>query len=111
MKEFPSKEHWQNCYGTLLDSFLKIDAIIGDIIILWVCRSHFTSSERESALLGPLLKKKQELGGTRFIHKACILYKRLLGTSGVLRVHSKLRRSKFSQLAESCTQYQQVLVV
>ncbi len=32
MGEFPSKEHWQNCYGTLLDNFLEIDAIIGDII-------------------------------------------------------------------------------
>jgi hypothetical protein len=28
-------------------------------------------------------EKKQELCGTRFINKACILYKRLLGTSGV----------------------------
>jgi hypothetical protein len=37
MGEFPSKEHWQNCYGTLLDDFLGIDAIIGDIIFLWVC--------------------------------------------------------------------------
>jgi hypothetical protein len=35
--EFPSKEHWQICYGTLLDNFLKIGAIIGDIIYLWVC--------------------------------------------------------------------------
>jgi hypothetical protein len=41
------------------------------------------SSERESAFLGPLLKKKQELGGPRFINKACSLCKRLLGTSGV----------------------------
>jgi hypothetical protein len=32
-----------------------------------------------------------ELGGTRFMNKACILYKRLLGTSGVLHVQSKLR--------------------
>jgi hypothetical protein len=30
--------------------------------------------------LRPLLKKKQELAGTRFINKACILYKRLLGS-------------------------------
>jgi hypothetical protein len=37
MEEFPSKEQWQNCYVTLLDNFLEIDAIIGDIIFLWVC--------------------------------------------------------------------------
>jgi hypothetical protein len=30
--EYPSKEHRQNCYGTLLDDFLEIYAIIGDII-------------------------------------------------------------------------------
>jgi hypothetical protein len=57
------------------------------------------------------LKKKQELGGTRFINKACILYKRLLGTSVVMQVQSKLRRSKFSQMEEWCPQYEQVLVV
>ncbi len=34
-------------------------------------------------LFGPLLKKKSELPGTRFIKKASILYTRLLGTSGV----------------------------
>jgi hypothetical protein len=32
MGEFSSKEHWQNCYATLLDNFLEIDAIIGDLI-------------------------------------------------------------------------------
>jgi hypothetical protein len=32
MGEFPSKEHWQNCYGILLDNFFEIDAIIGKII-------------------------------------------------------------------------------
>jgi hypothetical protein len=32
MGEFPSKEHWQNCHGTVQDDFLEIDAIIGDII-------------------------------------------------------------------------------
>jgi hypothetical protein len=61
----------------------------------------FTASERESAFLGPPLKKKEELCGTRFIKKkAYILYKRLLGTSGVLPVQSKLRHSKFSQIEE-----------
>jgi hypothetical protein len=71
MGEFPGKEHWQNCYGTLLDNFLEIDAIIGDIIFfLWVCQSHFTSNERENAFLGSvLLKKKRELGGTYYVHK------------------------------------------
>ncbi len=32
MGEFPSKEHWHNCYGTLLDNFLEMDSIIEDII-------------------------------------------------------------------------------
>ncbi len=32
MGGFPSKEHWHNCYGTVEDDFLEIDAIIGDII-------------------------------------------------------------------------------
>jgi hypothetical protein len=85
---------------TLLDDFLEIHAIIGGIIFLWVCWSHFTSSERESAFLGPLLKKKQELGGPRFINNACSLRKRLLGASGVMQVKSKLRGSKFSQMEE-----------
>jgi hypothetical protein len=34
MGEFPSKENWQNCYETVEDDFLEIDAIIGDIIFL-----------------------------------------------------------------------------
>jgi hypothetical protein len=55
---------------------------------------------RESSFLGPLLKKKQELGGPMFINRACSLYKRLLGTSGVMHVKSKLRGSKFSQMEE-----------
>jgi hypothetical protein len=32
MGEFPSKEHSQNCYGTVEDDFLEIDAKIGYII-------------------------------------------------------------------------------
>jgi hypothetical protein len=57
--------------------------------------------EKERFFFGPLLKKKQELGGTsRFINKACILYKRLLGTPGVLQVQAKLRCSKFRQMEE-----------
>jgi hypothetical protein len=35
MGEFPSsKEHWKNCYGTLLENILEIDAIIGDIFFM-----------------------------------------------------------------------------
>ncbi len=54
---------------------------------------------------------KRELGGTSFINMACILYKRLLGTSGVIQVQSKLRRSKFNKMGEGCPQYVRVLVV
>jgi hypothetical protein len=32
LREFPRKEHWQKCYGTVEDDFLEIDAIVGDII-------------------------------------------------------------------------------
>ncbi len=81
MGESPSKEHWQNCYGmrVVKDDLLDVDAIIDHIIFLWVCCcwSHFTYTERKRAFFGPLLKEKQELGGTGFINKACILYKRL----------------------------------
>jgi hypothetical protein len=49
-------------------------------------------------VFGPILKKKQELAGvTRFINKASILYRRLLGTSAVLQVQSKFRRSELMQ--------------
>jgi hypothetical protein len=54
----------------------------------------------KTPFLEQLLKKKRELGGTRLINKACILNKRLLGTSGVLQVQSKLSCSKFSQMEE-----------
>ncbi len=40
MGEFPSKEHWQSCYGTLLDNYLEIDAIIGDIIFFYGFADH-----------------------------------------------------------------------
>ncbi len=107
----PSKEHWQSCYGTLLDNFLEIDAIIGDIIFLGLLITFYIQWDRENVFLGLLLKNKHELDGTRFISKACILYKRLLGMSGVTQVQSKLRHSKFSQMEEWCPQYVQVLVV
>jgi hypothetical protein len=34
MREVLSKEHWQNCYGTVEDDFLEIDVMIGDINFL-----------------------------------------------------------------------------
>ncbi len=83
-----------------MDNFLEINAIIGDVIFYGFA-DHILHPVREKALFWrPLLKKKRELGGTRFINKACILYKRLLGMSGVLQVQSKLRRSKFRQMEE-----------
>jgi hypothetical protein len=87
--------------GTLLDDFLEFDAIIGGSIFYGFA-DHILHPVREKAIfLGPQLKKKRELGGPRFINnKACILHKRLLGTSGVMQVQSKLRRSKFSQMEE-----------
>ncbi len=83
-----------------MHDFVEIDAITGGIIFLRVCWSHFTSSERESAFSQPLLKKKQELGGRRFINKACSLCKRLLRMSGVMQVKPKLTVSKFSEMEE-----------
>ncbi len=48
MGEFPSKEHWQNCYGTSLDNFLEIDAIIG-YIIFYGFADHILHPAREKA--------------------------------------------------------------
>jgi hypothetical protein len=48
MGQFPRKEHWENCYGTLLDNFLDIDAIIGDIIIYGFA-DHILHPVREKA--------------------------------------------------------------
>jgi hypothetical protein len=103
MGEFPSKEHWQNCYGTVEDDFLEIDAIIGDFLFYeFAVADHLSLTVRKKGrFFGPLLKKKQEFGGTSFINKACIVYKDLLGTSAVLQVQSKSRRSKFSEMEES----------
>jgi hypothetical protein len=97
IREFPSKEHLQNRYGTLLDNFLEIDAIIGDMLFYGFA-DHILHLVRESTFSGPLLKKKRELGGTRFINEACTPYKRVLGTSGVMQVQSKIRGSKFRQM-------------
>jgi hypothetical protein len=53
-----------------------------------VFQQGFTHSKKERAFFfESLLKKKQEFGATRFIYKACILYKCLLGMSAVLQVH------------------------
>jgi hypothetical protein len=48
MEEFPSKEHWQNRDGTLLDNFLETDSIIGDII-LYGFADHILHPVREKA--------------------------------------------------------------
>jgi hypothetical protein len=47
MGECPTKKHWQICYGTVLDTFLEIDAIIGDIIFGFV--DHFLHPVKEKA--------------------------------------------------------------
>jgi hypothetical protein len=83
--------------GTLLDDFLQIHAKIGDII-LYGFADHILHPVQKKALFGATVEEKRELGGTGFIYKACILNKRLLGTSGVLKVPSKLRRSEFSRM-------------
>jgi hypothetical protein len=68
--------------GTLLDNFPEIDAIIG-YIIFYGFADHILHSVTETAPFGATVEEKRELGGTRFIYKACILHKRLLGMSGV----------------------------
>jgi hypothetical protein len=85
--------------GTSLDNFPEIDAIIVDIIFYGFADHIYIQSQRHHLFL-VTAEEKQDLGGTRFINKACILYKRLLGTSGVLQVQSALRRSKFIQMEE-----------
>jgi hypothetical protein len=84
MGDSPSKEHWQNCYGTLLDNLLDIDAMIGDIIFFLGLLITFYIQRERKRFFGATVEEKRELGGTRFINNACILYKRLLGTSGVM---------------------------
>jgi hypothetical protein len=68
-----------------LDFFFQIDAIIGDIIFYGFA-DNILHPVREKAAFGATVEEKQGLGVTRFINQACILYKRLLGTSGVLQV-------------------------
>ncbi len=94
--------------GTLLDDFLEIDAIIWGIVFYGFA-DHILHPVREKAFLSHWWRKKQELGGHRFIKKACSLCKCLLGTFGMMKVMSKLRGSKFSQMEEWCPQYVWVL--
>jgi hypothetical protein len=103
MEESASKEHWKNCYGTLLDDFLGIDARLGDIFIhgfavtadIWYVTWHtfcflsnppsfylsllFFCSFSLSLSLSFSLKTSWWLGGTRFLKNAWMLCKRLLG--------------------------------
>jgi hypothetical protein len=55
-------------------------------------------------LFGATVEENWEPGGPRFINKACIPNKRLLRTSGVMQVQSKVRHSTFSQMEEWCPQ-------
>jgi hypothetical protein len=98
----------ENCYGNFVGWFSR------DWCHNW--RHHFFffhgfadpilhSVIEKVPFWGHCWRKKQELGGARFINKACILSKCLLGTSGVMQVHSKLRSSKFIQMEEWCPQY------
>jgi hypothetical protein len=67
---------------TLLDYFLEIDAIIGDIIFFYglAVADHILHSVREKrAFLWATAEEKRRLGGTRFIKNACMLCKRQLG--------------------------------
>jgi hypothetical protein len=59
MGEFPSKEHWQNCFGTLLDNFLEIDAIIRDIIFMDLLITFYIQCERK-LLFGATLEEKNK---------------------------------------------------
>ncbi len=64
MGEFHSnKEHWQNCYGTVEDDFLAIDAIIGDIIFYeFAVADHISLTVREKGrFLGLCLRKNKSL--------------------------------------------------
>ncbi len=65
MEEFPSKEHWQNCYGTVKDDLLEIDARIGDIIFFFfefAVADHILLPVREKErFLGHCLRKNRSL--------------------------------------------------
>jgi hypothetical protein len=63
MGEFPSKEHWQNCYGTVEDDLLEIDAIIGEIIFYeFAVAGHISLTVREKGrFLGHCLKQYKSM--------------------------------------------------
>jgi hypothetical protein len=63
MGEFPSKEHWQNCYGNVEDGFLEIDAIIGDIIFYeFAVADHISHTVWEKGhFLGHCLRQNKRL--------------------------------------------------
>ncbi len=92
--------HWQNSHRSLLDNYHQIDAVIGDIVFYGFADHVLHPVRDKTPFWSHCCSKTRELGGPRFINKACILYKRLLGTCGVMQVQSKLRRSKFSQMNE-----------
>ncbi len=63
--ESASKEHWEICYGTLLNDFIEIDARLGDLLFYgFAVADHILHRVRDSTFFGRLLKKKRELGGT-----------------------------------------------
>jgi hypothetical protein len=88
--EFPScNEHWQNCYGTVEDDFLEIDAIIGHVFFdEFAVANHIPLTVRKRGRFWPPLKKKQELGGSRFINRLAYFTNICLG---------RLECCKFSQ--------------
>jgi hypothetical protein len=57
MGEFPSKEHWQNCYGILLDNFLQVNAITRGIIFMGVLITFYIQLERKH-LSGATVEEK-----------------------------------------------------
>ncbi len=99
--------------GTLLDNLFEIDAIIGDIIFFTGLLIAFYIQWQIQHLFGATVEEKtrawwhqvHKQGFTNFYKLYKLLYKFLLGTSGVIQVQSKLRHSKFIQMEELCPQY------
>ncbi len=61
MGEFPSKERWQNCYGTVEVHFVEFDAKIGDIFYEFTVADHISLTVREKGrFLGHYLRKKKQ---------------------------------------------------
>jgi hypothetical protein len=65
MGDFPSKEQWQNCYGTVENDFQEIDAIIGDMYNFFfdfAVADHISLTVREKGrFLGHSLRKNKSL--------------------------------------------------